>query len=402
MTPSPPPSRSSRSPLPNGIPIPSEDDFTSRLRSPAVAARVGLWLGISFGVCFLTGLISHYAQNGNQPIPFPASPFWGYRVTQGLHVISGTAAIPLLLVKLWAVYPRLFQSMPWGNVRAMAVTGLERLSIAVLVAGGVFMLLTGLLNTAQWYPWSFSFRPTHYAVAWVTIGALVVHIAVKLPVIRDALTGDVEDTTHDRPSAVETRALSRRGLLRTTWAATGIAVLATAGSTVPFLRNVSVLAVRTGDGPQGVPINRSARAAQVTMEEGGAGWTLDVVNGEGVATSWSRSDLEQLTQRTETLPIACVEGWSASAEWTGVRLRDLLDAAGVPTGTDLRMVSLQKRYAFGVTELQGNFADADKTLVALKLNGEDLSLDHGYPARLIAPNRPGVLQTKWLTSVEVI
>ncbi len=66
------------------------------------------------------------------------------------------------------------------------------------------------------------------------------------------------------------------------------------------------------------------------------------------------------------------------------------------------MVSLQKRYAFGVTELQSNFADADKTLVALKLNGEDLSLDHGYPARLIAPNRPGVLQTKWLTSVEVI
>ena len=112
MTPSPPPSRSSRSPLPDGLPIPSEDDFTSRLRSPAVAARVGLWLGISFGVCFLTGLISHYAQNGNQPIPFPASPFWGYRVTQGLHVISGTAAIPLLLVKLWAVYPRLFQSMP--------------------------------------------------------------------------------------------------------------------------------------------------------------------------------------------------------------------------------------------------------------------------------------------------
>jgi len=292
--------------------------------------------------------------------------------------------------------------MPWGDVRAMAVTGLERISIAVLVAGGVFMLLTGLLNTAQWYPWSFSFRPTHYAVAWVTIGALVVHIAVKLPIIRDALVGDVEDTTHDRPSAVEPGALSRRGLLRTTWAATGIAVLATAGSTVPFLRNISVLAVRTGDGPQGVPINRSARAAQVTMEEGGAGWTLDVVDGEGVATSWSRADLEQLTQRTETLPIACVEGWSASAEWTGVRLRDLLDAAGVPTGTDLRMVSLQKRYAFGVTELQGNFADADKTLIALKLNGEDLSLDHGYPARLIAPNRPGVLQTKWLTSVEVI
>lgn len=382
--------------------IPSEADFPSRLRSPAVAARVGLLLGITFGICFLTGLISHYAQNAGQPIPFPAAPFWGYRVTQGLHVISGTASIPLLLVKLWSVYPKLFERVPLGDVRAMTVAGLERVSIAVLVAGGVFMLVSGLLNTAQWYPWSFSFRPVHYAVGWVTIGALVVHIAVKLPIIRDVLTGDVDDTTHDRPTAVEPGVISRRGLLRTTWAASAIAVLATAGSTVPFLRKVSVLAVRTGDGPQGVPINRSAAAAQVTAADGGDGWTLDVVDADGVPTSWSRAELEQFTQRTETLPIACVEGWSASAEWSGVRLRDLLDAAGVPNGTDLRMVSMQKRYAFGVTELQANFADADKTLIALKLNGEDLALDHGWPARLIAPNRPGVLQTKWLTSVEAI
>ncbi|MGA8847453.1 MAG: cytochrome b/b6 domain-containing protein, partial [Nocardioides sp.] len=253
--------------------IPTEADFSSRLRSPAVAARVGLWLGVAFGVCFVTGLISHYAQNGDQPVPFPTAPFWGYRFTQGLHVISGTAAIPLLLVKLWSVYPKLFERVPWGDVRAMTVTGLERLSIAVLVAGGIFMLVTGLLNTAQWYPWSFSFRPVHYAIGWVTIGAMIVHIAVKLPVIRDALAGDVEDTTHDRPTATEHGALSRRGLLRATWVATGVAVLATAGSTVPFLRKVSVLAVRTGDGPQGVPINRSAAAAQVTAEDGGDGWT---------------------------------------------------------------------------------------------------------------------------------
>lgn len=384
------------------LPIPSESDFTSRLRSPAVAARVGMWLGIAFGVCFLTGLVSHYAQAPDQPVPFPAAPYWGYRVTQGLHVITGTAAIPLLLVKLWAVYPKLFAKVPFGNVRALAIEGLERLSIVVLVSGAIFLLVTGLLNSSQWYPWTFSFRPTHYALAWVTIGALVVHIAVKLPIIRGTLSSDVDDTTYDRPSAVEAEALSRRGLLRGTWAAVGVAVLATAGSTVPFLRWVSVLAVRTGDGPQGVPINRTAEAAQVTRADGGASWTLDVVAGDGTTASWSRADLEAMTQRTETLPIACVEGWSASAEWTGVRLRDLLDAAGVPRGTDLRMVSMQQRFAFAVTELQGNFADADKTLVALRLNGEELSLDHGYPARLIAPNRPGVLQTKWLTRIEAL
>jgi DMSO/TMAO reductase YedYZ molybdopterin-dependent catalytic subunit len=41
------------------------------------------------------------------------------------------------------------------------------------------------------------------------------------------------------------------------------------------------------------------------------------------------------------------------------------------------------------------------TLLALRLNGEELSPDHGYPARLIAPNRPGVLQTKWVGRLEV-
>jgi DMSO/TMAO reductase YedYZ molybdopterin-dependent catalytic subunit len=40
-------------------------------------------------------------------------------------------------------------------------------------------------------------------------------------------------------------------------------------------------------------------------------------------------------------------------------------------------------------------------LIALRLNGEALHLDHGYPARLIAPNRPGVLQTKWISRITV-
>ena len=42
---------------------------------------------------------------------------WVYRVTQGLHILSGTAAIPLLLVKLYAVYPKLFAG---GAVRQAA------------------------------------------------------------------------------------------------------------------------------------------------------------------------------------------------------------------------------------------------------------------------------------------
>ena len=73
----------------------------------------------------------------------------------------------------------------------------------------------------------------HYAVAWLAIGSILVHVAVKLPVIRRALS---RGPPEDEPPAA---GLSRRGFLRTTWLATGVAVVATAGATVPFLRGVS-------------------------------------------------------------------------------------------------------------------------------------------------------------------
>ncbi len=380
---------------------PTPESFTSRLRSAAVAARVGVWLGVCFGICFVTGLISHYAQDPGQPLGFPTSPAWGYRVTQGLHVVTGTAAIPLLLVKLWSVYPRLFERLPsLRSAGPLAVNLVERASIAALVASAIFQLATGLLNTTQWLPWDFSFRRTHYAVAWVAIGSLLVHIAVKLPLTRAVLRADVDDTGHDRPSATRPGALSRRGLLRATWAAAGVAVVATAGATVPFLRKVSVLAVRSGEGPQGVPVNKSAAAAEVTDLARDPDWSLSVTHGSDTLRL-TRADLLAMPQRTESLPIACVEGWSASATWTGVRLRDVLDLIGAPAGRDVVATSLQPSGPFRVTTLQGYFADDDRTLLALRLHDEDLALDHGFPCRLIAPNRPGVLQTKWLASLEV-
>lgn len=380
---------------------PTPETFTSRLRSPAVAARVGLWLGVCFGICFVTGLVSHYAQLPTRPVPFPTSPSWGYRLTQGLHVVTGVAAIPLLLVKLWSVLPNLFRALPGlDERRRLLLTALERGSIAVLVAASVFQLATGLANAAQWYPWvSFSFRTVHYALAWVAIGALLVHIAVKLPVIRDVLASDIDATAHDRATATEPGALSRRALVRTAFAAAGVAALASAGSTVPWLRRVSVFAVRTGEGPGGVPINKSAAAAGVEEVAASPDWRLELVRAGGVVATLSYADLRAMPQHTVDLPIACVEGWSAQGTWSGVRLGDLLrllDASG-----DVEVTSLQASGPYRTTVLPQNFADDDRTLLALDLSGEPLSLDHGYPCRLIAPNRPGVLQTKWVSRLEV-
>ncbi len=381
--------------------IPAEDDFTSRLRSPAVAARIGRWLGICFGLAFVTGVYSHFLQDTPTWLTLPSRPVNLYRWSQGLHVIAGTAAVPLLLVKLWTVYPKLFAKIP-REKRALALHGLERLSIAVLVAGATFELATGLANSAQWYPWSFDFRSTHYAVGWITVGALLTHIAVKLPVIRAAFGSDVEaPQAADRPGmAATSTGLSRRGLLRVAWLAAGVAVLATAGSAVPLLRKVSVFGVRSGDGPQDFPVNHSALSVQVTRLAMDPSYRLKLVNGD-VTHTLSRAQLLALPQTARTLPIACVEGWSASADWTGVRMRELLHLVGAPPAVDIVIRSLQPSGSYIVTDMPANFTAADDTLLALKVNGEDLSIDHGFPCRIIAPARPGVLQTKWVASIEV-
>jgi DMSO/TMAO reductase YedYZ molybdopterin-dependent catalytic subunit len=362
---------------------------------------VGLWLGICFGLAFVTGLISHWAKLPHPWVAFPTRPVWGYRVTQGLHVISGTAAVPLLLVKLWTVYPKLLARPP-RRLRELVLHGLERVSIAVLVAAAIFQLASGLANSAEWYPWHFTFVRTHYAVGWIAVGALLLHVAVKLPLIRGALGSDVESSALDRPTTDATSGvLSRRSLLRTTWAAAGVAVLATAGATVPWLRRASVLAVRSGDGPQGVPVRTSAVTARVTAAVTGAAYRLTVVH-DGRRHAFSRADLAAMPQTSSSLPIACVEGWSAGARWRGVRLRDLLDRVGAPRGRDVEVYSLQQRGPFRNTRLPDRYVDDPATLLALELNGETLTLDHGYPCRVIAPDRPGELQTKWVTRLEVL
>ncbi|KQT94902.1 molybdopterin-binding protein [Marmoricola sp. Leaf446] len=365
------------------------------MRDERLTARLGVWLGACFGLCFLTGLVSHWYYLPDPWFLPPTRPVWGYRLTQGLHVLSGIAAIPLLLVKLWSVYPRLFAGLPRGGVRALLLSGLERLSIAVLVAASVFQLVVGLANSAQWYPWAFSFRATHYAGAWIAIGALVLHVAVKLPVIRRAFGSPVDTDLPERAGP------GRRTVLGAALLAAGVAVLANAGGTVPLLRRVSVLAVRTGEGPQGVPVNKSAAAAGVEESARDTGYRLTVTGPDG-EVSLSRDELAGLEQHTSELPIACVEGWSAGATWSGVRLAELLDRVGAPQDAQVRVVSLQESGSFRSTVLPPAFARDDLTLLALRLHGEDLDLDHGFPCRLIAPNRPGVMQTKWVSRVEVV
>ena len=417
----------------------------SSARTPRMAVVIGRLLAIAFLVCFATGLYSHFIQD---PAPwmvglFPARPSVLYQLSQGIHITAGIVCFPLLFGKLYSVYPALFV---WPPVRSLPEL-LERVSIALFVAASLVQITIGLLNTYQAYQvFLFPFRQTHYALSFVIIGSLAIHIGLKLPIInrywrkRDSYdeNGDlvVAEAERDDPlvgeiDPIPTRmgdqgellgtggltgrlyawidatpaprtAVTRRTLLAAVTASAATLVAFTAGQSFRVLDPLNILAPRKNDlGPNALPVNRTAKAAKVIPAATSPQWRLSVVGPDGVQT-FSREDLAALPQYDVDLPIACVEGWSQMARWRGPRLRDLLDAVGAPRGSIVRATSLERGSIYAVSEMGPQFAQDELTLVALDVNGQVLDLDHGYPARLIAPARPGVLQTKWLSSLEAL
>jgi DMSO/TMAO reductase YedYZ molybdopterin-dependent catalytic subunit len=164
------------------------------------------------------------------------------------------------------------------------------------------------------------------------------------------------------------------------------------------LRRTALLAPRgqvPAGGPNGFQINKTAAAVGVQRSQAGPDWRLEVRG--STVHRLSRADLLAMPQHTAGLPIACVEGWSTENQaWTGVRLRDLARLAGLPAASTVFVESLQKGGGFSSARLRDNqIADGD-ALLALRVNGADLSLDHGYPARVIVPANPGVHNTKWV------
>jgi DMSO/TMAO reductase YedYZ molybdopterin-dependent catalytic subunit len=363
-------------------------------RGERVASWLGLALGTSFAVCFLTGLYSHFAQHPPDWFHLSTRPAGLYRVTQGLHVAMGIATVPLLLAKLWSVFPKL---LIWPPVNSVA-HALERISLLPLVGGSIFMLFSGVANIDLWYPLPLFFPAGHYWVAWLTIGAMIVHIGAKAATVRAALTPT--PGAADTAESLSTRSGRRRFLL-TVAGTSSLLTLATVGQTVRPLRGLAVLAPRDPDvGSQGFPVNRTASEAAVIEAASDPAWRLLITGAIDAPVALSRSDLESLPQRSATLPIACVEGWSASRRWSGVSLSTVLAAAGARPGRSVTVRSLESGL-YAQSDVGTDQVADPETLLALEVNGEPLALDHGYPVRLIGPNRPGVLQTKWLREIEV-
>ncbi|WP_256638811.1 molybdopterin-dependent oxidoreductase [Streptomyces murinus] len=405
--------------------LPTSPGFwRSPLRGPWFTSVLGLVLLFGVTTLFVTGLVSYAAYNPNLSrvndttpdkgllgfylFAWPTDPVWLYRLTQGVHVTLGITLIPVLLAKLWSVVPRLFALPPARSV----AHALERISLLLLVGGGLFEFTTGVLNIQLDYVFPGSFYPLHFYGAWVFFAAFVAHAVLKTPTALRTVRRRLRDEPEEgvMPAAdtlVSPRparpTVSRRGAFGLVGGGSLLLFLTTVGQSLggPFRRTALLAPHGTADpngGPNGFQINKTAAYAGITAADTHEdAWRL-VVTGRTGTVRLSRAQLLQLPLHSSSLPIACVEGWSTADQWwRGVRLRDLAVLVGHDGDPpDVLVESLQRHGAFRRAALRANQVADPRTLLALYVNGEELSPDHGHPARVIVPAAPGVLNTKWV------
>ncbi|WP_234800700.1 sulfite oxidase [Luteitalea pratensis] len=161
-----------------------------------------------------------------------------------------------------------------------------------------------------------------------------------------------------------------------------------------------------------------------------AAWTLQVRGAVGQPLTLTLEQLRALPKVSKVVTLECAgngrvflnpavggvqweRGAVSTAEWTGVRLADLLAKAGVATdatrvafeGMDKGDVKNTPLPAGPITfhrSVSIEDAKARDVFVAYAINGQPLPAAHGAPARLIVPGCYGMASVKWLSSIEAI
>ena len=324
------------------------------MRGPWLTSIFGVVLLVGIPIEFVTGLLSYAAYNprlGNPPnsakgvfglylFNWVTKPSWLYRVTESTHVFLGLVLVPVVLAKLWSVMPKLFEWPPWRSVAQL----LERLSLALVVGGIVFEMVTGILNIN--YFTQINFYSGHFYGAWAFIAGFAVHVGVKFgDMVRALRSRSLRTELQDRTG----RHPARDGRQRPRRARTGTTDHLPAGGPRPGRRHLvrRLRADRRGDdrrrhapvrplrdplpvpGPRGQPLPGQphlCRSTGITASRTGPDWRLSLVGARHV--SLSRDQLLAMPLTTADLPIACTEGWSTQQRWTGVPLADLARLAG--------------------------------------------------------------------------
>ena len=294
-----------------------------------------------------------------------------------LHGIGGLSLVALLLWK-WRIVMRSFARRgagPWS-----------------IAPGALGVLFLGTLATGIWWaaigrgslpvPIYGEMRPLvlHTILAFALVPPFALHAALRWPRVRHS------DFT------------SRRALLR---------LLAVGAGGFVLWRGVAAASALSG------PQRRFTGSREEASFAGNAhpvtnwlsdtrqriaadAWRLEV--GGAIAEPYvlGYGELAELPQRTLRATLDCTGGWYTTQDWSGVPLPALLARRASPRmrGASRRSRRRATAGAFGLGEAEG-------LLLATHVGGERLSAGHGFPVRVIAPERRGYHWVKWVERIEV-
>jgi len=133
----------------------------------------------------------------------------------------------------------------------------------------------------------------------------------------------------------------------------------------------------------GIPANADA-----------ATWRMQVIKKSGETLSISLDEIKKLPKSEVTFDFKCIEGWDQVTNWGGVTIRDFMNHYGLQSSAQMQYAGLQtvdKKYYVGID--MKSFV-LPQTMFCYEMNGEALSLKHGYPLRLIIPVKYGIKHLK--------
>jgi DMSO/TMAO reductase YedYZ molybdopterin-dependent catalytic subunit len=116
--------------------------------------------------------------------------------------------------------------------------------------------------------------------------------------------------------------------------------------------------------------------------------------------SLTYDDLLAYDQESWLMDLDCVEGWNFTAKWTGPKLNDIFDDAGVQPDAIIA-IFYTADVEEGYTSLDLDYITENDIILALKLNDITLPEDRGFPFQVVAKDKYGYKWAKWVTRIEL-
>jgi uncharacterized membrane protein len=278
-----------------------------------------------------------------------------------LHGLAGFALALFLALKLRRVAARVARTPPgvWLSVTLAALT------VGALLTG-VWWALGGDLALGPW-------------------GLLNLHVGLGLVVVPVLLW-------HLRGRIHAPRGIERRDALTYGAVLVGGALAWRVGQAVSADRRFTGSKEEGSDAGNAFPVTSWVADAPAPVDP--SGWRLRVRGLVDSETDLAYGDVAP--DATERTILDCTSGWYSDHDWHGVRVGDLLESLGVEEGAAWVQFRSVTGYRWSLP-----IAEARAALLATHVDGERLTHGHGFPLRLVAPDRRGFQWVKWVEEVRV-